>query len=86
MKRRLLKELEYLSEIAKYENLSQAARELNVTQSALSQCLAGLEADLGMALFSRVKNRLRFYNSSHQKIFVKSIKNNLYSKHNYYLF
>ncbi|MCI8960744.1 MAG: LysR family transcriptional regulator [Lachnospiraceae bacterium] len=55
----LLKELEYLSEIAKYENLSQAARELNVTQSALSQCLASLEADLGMALFSRVKNRLR---------------------------
>lgn len=55
----ILKELEYLSEIAKYESLSQAARELNVTQSALSQCLANLEADLGMALFTRVKNHLR---------------------------
>ncbi len=55
----ILKELEYLSEIAKYESLSQAARELNVTQSALSQCLANLEADLGMALFTRVKNHLK---------------------------
>ena len=55
----IFKELDYLTEKSKYENISQAARELNVTQSALSQCLANLEADLGMALFTRVKNHLK---------------------------
>lgn len=39
--------------IAKFKNLSEAARELNTTQSTLSKHLAGMEKELGTILFKR---------------------------------
>lgn len=55
----ILKELEYISEIAKYENLSVAARNLPVSEAALSLYVSALEKKLGIQLFLREKNRLK---------------------------
>lgn len=54
-----LKQLEYLSEIAKYQSLSKAAQSLSLSHSTLSLCLSGLEKDLGLPLFTREKNKLQ---------------------------
>lgn len=80
----ILKELEYISEIAKYENLSTAARNLSVTQSALSLSLANLERELGIMLFAREKNRLKI--TAEGLIYVETaremlkIRNDLYKR------
>ncbi len=47
------KELRYVKTIAEEKSLSRAAEKLGVTQSALSHCLSGIEADLGQTLFLR---------------------------------
>lgn len=44
--------------IVKHSNLSGAAKELYISQPALSLSLANMEKELGMPLFYRVKNRL----------------------------
>lgn len=44
---------------ARYENLSRAAEELCLTESAISRQISGLEDYLGLKLFSRVKGRIR---------------------------
>lgn len=79
-----LKQLEYLCEIAKYENLSKAAGSLGVSQSTLSCCLSRTEKQLGLALFSREKNRLhiteagkRYIQTSRQ---ILQLRNDLYHK------
>lgn len=51
-----LKHLEYLLEIAKYENISQAAKHLYVTASALSKYLNNLEQKLKLPLFIRKRH------------------------------
>jgi LysR family glycine cleavage system transcriptional activator len=43
---------------AKYLNFTQAAQELNLTQSAISQQVKGLEAQLGVLLFKRLPRGL----------------------------
>jgi DNA-binding transcriptional LysR family regulator len=55
---------------ARYASFTQAAKELNVTQSAVSQRVRNLERRLGMALFERAHRSVRltaqgreFYNS-----------------------
>ena len=45
--------LHYIVTIAKKKNMTQAANELYVTQSTLSQYLSKLEAELGTPLFIR---------------------------------
>ena len=42
--------------IVKHSNLSGAAKELYISQPALSLSLANMEKELGMPLFYRVKN------------------------------
>lgn len=42
------------SEVAKYHNLSKAAQELYISQSALSRRILQLEKELGIALFERM--------------------------------
>jgi DNA-binding transcriptional LysR family regulator len=44
---------------ARHESFTQAAKELAVSASAISQQVSQLEADLGIKLFERVKQRLR---------------------------
>lgn len=52
-------QLHYFIAVAQCENLSQAARELFVSQPALSQSISRLEDSLGVRLFDRVQGRLR---------------------------
>lgn len=52
------KHLTYIIEIAKWGNMTKAAQELFVAQSALSQYLTRLEQSLGVPLFIRSKNAM----------------------------
>lgn len=45
--------LQYFILVAKYENMSQAAQRLHITQPALSKSISLLEESLGVALFDR---------------------------------
>lgn len=48
-----LYQLEYLVEVAKYENFTKAAQEVCVTPSSLSQQIKKLEEEIGVDLFER---------------------------------
>ena len=52
-----LVQLRYFQEVARRENMTEAAKQLNVTQSAISTSMAQLERTIGLALFIRQKNR-----------------------------
>ena len=45
--------LRYFVTLAKSQNYTRAARQLNITQPSLSNAIHGLEAELGLALFVR---------------------------------
>jgi DNA-binding transcriptional LysR family regulator len=48
-----IEQLHYIVEVAKTKSLLSAANNLHVSQSALSQSISGLEAELGIKLFDR---------------------------------
>jgi DNA-binding transcriptional LysR family regulator len=48
-----LLQLEYFQVVAKYENITKAAKELHIAQPSLSNTISRLEADLGVPLFDR---------------------------------
>ncbi|WP_181273937.1 LysR family transcriptional regulator [Brevibacterium oceani] len=52
-----LVQLRYFQEVARREHMTEAARHLNVTQSAISTAMAQLERTLGLDLFIRQRNR-----------------------------
>ncbi|MBR3624116.1 MAG: LysR family transcriptional regulator, partial [Selenomonadaceae bacterium] len=52
-----LRVLKYFLAVAKHENISRAAEELNLTQPTLSRQIAELEEELGTALLIRGKRR-----------------------------
>lgn len=52
-----LVQLRYFQEVARRENMTEAAKQLNVTQSAISTAMAQLERTLGIDLFIRQRNR-----------------------------
>ena len=52
-----LRVLKYFLAVARHENISRAAEELNLTQPTLSRQLAELEEELGTALFVRGKRK-----------------------------
>jgi len=61
MPRRLppLNALRSFEAAARYESFTRAANELHVTQSAVSQQVKALEAQLGLKLFNRERQRLK---------------------------
>jgi len=48
-----LRDIRFVAAVAEAGSMARAAGELGVTQSAVSQVIAGLEADLGVQLFDR---------------------------------
>lgn len=54
-----LNHLRYFQEVARTENISKAAKNLFVTQPALSVTIKKLETELGYALFKREGNRIK---------------------------
>ena len=52
-----LVQLRYFQEVARRENMTEAAKQLNVTQSAISTAMAQLERTIGLDLFIRQRNR-----------------------------
>ena len=64
------KHVEYFVETCKYRSMSKAADALFISQQALSRCIAGMEQELGTALFHRSVKGIRltefgqqFYNT-----------------------
>ena len=49
-------QIQYIVEIAKTQSLIAAANNLYITQSALSQSISNLEAELGVKIFTRSRN------------------------------
>lgn len=53
------KDIDYVLTIAKHRNISAAARELYISQPALTKYLQSLEARIGITLFDRSKRKLQ---------------------------
>lgn len=51
-----LEQLQYVVTIAFHENISRAAKELNISQPALSQSIIKLEDELGIKIFQRYRD------------------------------
>lgn len=67
-----LKQLEYIIEIAKEKNITHAAKNLFITQSALNQQLLKLEKELGEQLFRR--SRVNWQLTKVGEIYVENAK------------
>ena len=50
------KQMQYAITLSQIRNFSQAAQQLNMTQSALSKQIMGLEKELGVKLFDRTSS------------------------------
>lgn len=50
--------LKYFIAVAEEQNITKAAKKLFISQPSLSQCIQGIEADMGVKLFSRGKSNL----------------------------
>lgn len=50
---------EYFKQLAKLENMSETAKVLNVSQSALSRAIKNLEKELGVPLFNRIGRKIK---------------------------
>ena len=53
-----LNQLRYFQVVASHEHMTQAAKELHISQSSLSKTIATLENDIGVRLFDRTGNRI----------------------------
>lgn len=67
-----LLQLQYFLTVARIEHMSQAALELNVSQSSLSKTIARLEEDLGVPLFDRQGRKIKL--NAYGEIFAKAAK------------
>lgn len=57
--------LQYFREVAALENITKAARQLYISQPALSTAIARLEKELGFLLFDRMGNRIGLTEAGH---------------------
>ena len=68
-----LSQLHYFRTAARTGNLSQAARELFVTQPNLSRSMARLETELGVPLFEHRKGKVVL--NEYGRIFLSGVEN-----------
>ena len=61
--------LEYFAVVAKHENVSQAAVEINTSQPSLSKIIRQLETALGVSLFDRQGKKIKL--NEHGRIFLE---------------
>ena len=74
-----LLQLKYFMKVAELNNVSQAAKSLNVVQSAVSRSIMRLEEDLGVTLFDRKGKRIQLNDSgrlayTHAKMVLDSVE------------
>ena len=50
-----IQQLQYILEVQRTGSVSRAAKKLFVSQSGISTCIAGIEAELGFAVFERTR-------------------------------
>lgn len=60
-----LKQLQIFLEVARHQNISRAAHELHMSQSATSEALNNLEHSYEIALFDRISNKLALNSVGH---------------------
>ena len=77
-----LKQIEYILKIAEMKNVSQASKELFISQSALNQQLLKLEKELGAPLFFRDRNNWELTPTG--ELYVKGAREILQIKKNTY--
>src|SRR5690625_1909395 len=58
-----LRHLKYFISVAEHLNFSKAAKELYISQSAISQQISKLEKDIGLVLFERDKRNVHLTNA-----------------------
>ncbi len=68
-------QLQYFKTIAQTENITHAAKILNVSQSALSKSIAKLEDELELELFERSGNRI--WLNRHGAVFLSHVEHSL---------
>lgn len=68
-----LTQLEYFQAVARYENITKAAKELYVSQPTLSQSISRLEASLDIELFDRVNGKLHLNEAG--RLFLSRVDN-----------
>ena len=68
-----LTQLEYFKTVAKWENITKAAKELYVSQPTLSQSISRLEDSLGVELFDRRNGKV--YLNEAGKLFLSRVEN-----------
>jgi DNA-binding transcriptional LysR family regulator len=64
--------LRYFKKVAETKHLTHAAEELHITQPALSQTIARLEKDIGVALFDRKGRKLHL--NAYGKVFLNKVE------------
>lgn len=67
-----LREIEYILTIAEEGSVTKAAQKLYIAQPSLSQVMKKIEVELGVRLFTRIKNRIKLTDAG--KSFVESGK------------
>jgi DNA-binding transcriptional LysR family regulator len=77
-----LKQLEYMIRIAEQNNITKAAEQLFITQSALNQQLLKLEKELGTPLF--VRSRSNWHLTEAGRIYIENARNILQIKKDTY--
>lgn len=73
-----LDQMLYLTELGKTKTISQAAKNLNISQAGLSQSLGKLEEELGLQLFNRTRSGITITEAGKQVVaHAKAIENQL---------
>ncbi len=66
-------QFEYFQTLARLQHMTKAAKELSITQPALSRSLARFEEEIGVSLFERQGRSIRL--NQYGEILLKSVKN-----------